>query len=314
VNDTIAWLLDGDPAIRWQAMRDLLGDPAWKNERTRTAEEGWGARLLAEQAPDGSWGGGVYSPKWISTTYTILNLIDIGIPPDHPMGRKGADVVIGRQLGPEPDNDFQKRLANLDRCIVGMDLQIASYFGIADERVDKIVENLLAERMPDGGWNCRRGRKPKPPHHSSFHTTLNVLDGLRQWLENSPAHPLRGAVEEAEKSAIELLLQHRLFKSDKTGEVIDPKFALFSFPLRWHYDALRGLAHLARANVVHDLRCADAIALLESKRTREGTWPVQNRYSGQVFFHMEPLGKSSRWNTLRALRVLKWWENRHASS
>jgi hypothetical protein len=311
----ISWLMEGDPAIRWQTLRDLQGAPAerWQAERRRTLTEGWGAQLLALQAPDGSWGGGIYSPKWVSTTYTLLTLREIGIPPDHPPAQRAAGLVLDRQLGPMCDQAFLRNLAACDRCIVGMDLSLAAYFGIRDDRLEALVENLLAERMPDGAWNCRRQRSPKP-HHSSFHTTFNVLEGLRTWLEVTPGHALRKAVLAAEMRALEWALEHRLYKSDKTGTIINHKFTLLSYPHRWHYNILRGLAYFARADAPRDPRLQDAIQVLLDRRRGEGTWPVQHKYAGRIFFDMERTGGPSRWNTLRALRVVKWWENREQAA
>ena len=308
-NDLIHWLMDGDPAIRWQTMRDLQNAPQkkWKAEQQRTLNEGWGAQLLALQARDGSWGGGIYSPKWISTTYTLLTLIDIGIPRNHSGAQKGAELVIERILGSKCNEDFMQKLAVCDRCIVGMILSIATYFEIKDERIDAVLQNLLSEMMDDDGWNCRRHRRPEP-NHSSFHTTFNVLDGLRLWLETTSKHKLRNEASKAEKDALEFALRHRLFKSHKTGRIIHDKFTKLSYPPRWHYDVLRGLAYFARMNAPRDKRFIDAINLLHSRRTEDGTWPNQYKYSGKVFFDMEKVGKPSRWNTLRALRILNWWE------
>jgi hypothetical protein len=259
------------------------------------------------QAPDGSWGGGIYSPKWISTTYTLLSLIGIGIPGDHPAAQKAAALTLDKMLGLRRDETFMHRLAELDRCIVGMDLGIASYFGLRDERVEAMVANLLIERMPDGAWNCRRMRRPRP-HHSSFHTTFNVLEGLRLWLETTPEHPLRDEVVEAEREALRFALQHRLFKSDKTGEVIHHNFTMLSYPYRWYYNVLRGLEYFARVDWPYDERLEEAMELLRRRRGADGRWPVQHKYPGKSFFEMEKVGGPSRWNTLRALRVLKWWE------
>lgn len=305
--DVIAWLMAGDPAIRWQTLRDLLAAPEqkWKAEQQRTLETGWGAQLLARQDADGRWGGGIYSPKWTSTTYTLLTLCSIGIPPTCITAQHGAQLVIAELLGERCDAKFQQKLADCDRCIVGMILQIAVYFGIHDERIDAIVDNLLAERMPDDAWNCRRHRRPRP-HHSSFHTTFNVLDGLREYLEAGKDHR-RAEVLAAEQNALAFMLQHRLFKSDKTGDVITPQFTFLSFPVRWHYDVLRGLAYFARANAPHDSRLQDAIDLLAQRQRSDSLWPVQQKYTGKVFFDMEKIGGPSRWNTLRALRVLRWW-------
>lgn len=307
--EPISWLLDGDPAIGWQTLRDLEDAPSevWQARRRQTLGHGWGARLLGLQAEDGSWGAGIYTPKWTSTTYTLISLIEIGIPGDHPPARKAAALVLDRQLGPAHDEAFEERLKACDRCIVGMNLEIAASFGIEDSRVGAIVRNLLAEQMPDGGWNCRRHRKPVP-HHSSLHTTLNVLEGLRVFLEQAPDHPLHADTLAAEARALEFLFLHRLYKSDRTGQVIHPKFIELSHPPRWQYDVLRGLAYLARSGAPRDPRCEDAIELLCSRRDAEGAWPLQYQYSGKVFFQMEKIGPKSRWNTLRALRVLRWWE------
>lgn len=308
-DELVSWLLDGDPAIRWQTLRDLQAAPVerWGAEQRLTIAEGWGARFLSLQAPDGSWGGGIYSPKWISTTYTLLTLIDIGVPGDHPPAQRGAGLTLDRLLGPRRDEAFMRTLAAMDRCIVGFNLSIASYFGIRDGRMEAMVENLLEERMPDGGWNCRRHRRPEP-HHSSFHTTFNVLEGLRQWLETTPEHALRNDVLEAKKGALAFVLAHRLFRSDKTGEIIHHNFTLLSYPHRWYYNVLRGLDYFARVDWPYDERLQEAIELLKGRRRADGAWPVQHKYAGKAFFDMEKVGGPSRWNTLRALRVLQWWE------
>jgi len=306
-NDIIGWLLAGDPAIRWQTLRDLLDAPEqeWSVEQQRTVESGWGAQLLALQDAGGSWGGGIYSPKWTSTTYTLLTLCNIGIPRDCTAAQRGTQLMLAKLLGATCDAAFHQKLAALDRCIVGMILQLAVYFKIDDARIEAIVDNLLREIMPDGAWNCRRHRHPRPLH-SSFHTTFNVLEGLREYVEsyNGAQHD---DVLAAEQRALELLLEHRLYKSDHTGQIINATFTKLSFPYRWHYDVLRGLEYFARARAPRDFHLQDAIDLLHAKRRKDGRWPVQQKYSGKVFFDMEPTGEPSRWNTLRALRVLRWW-------
>jgi hypothetical protein len=293
-NEILAWLMDGDPAIRWQTMRDLLDAPAqeWEVERQRTLQTGWGAQLLALQDANGSWGGGIYSPKWTSTTYTLLTLYEIGIPRSCAAAQRGVQLMLKEQLGESCDTAFHQNLARCDQCITGMILQLAVYFMIDDARIEAIVDHLLSEMMPDGAWNCRRWRRPQP-HHSSFHTTFNVLDGLREYLERGdsaqrndprPADPsVRGAGITrgqargiaAERRALEFMLQHRLFKSDHAGHIIDTKFTRLSFPHRWHYDVLRGLEYFARAGWSRDSRLQDAIDLLQAKRRKDGRWPVQ---------------------------------------
>lgn len=308
----IDWLMQGDPAVRWQTMRDLLEAPEaeWQAERQRTLDTGWGAQLLAQQDADGIWGGGLYSPKWISSTYTLLELIQIGIPAHHAPARVGAQVLLERMLGGTRDEAFARRLKEMDRCIVGMLLQIAAYFEIADARTDAVVDNLLDERMPDGGWNCRKGRKMSnrpAPYHSSFHTTANVLDGLRELVEQGGG-PRREEILAAEQAARELLLQHGLVYSDRTGQLINPHFARLAYPYRWHYSLLRGLEVFFRAGAPRDGRLQKAVDWLNAKRRPDGLWPLEHPYAARVFFHMERVGKPSRWVTLRALRVLKWWE------
>jgi len=303
----------GDPAIRWQTMRDSLAAPEaeWQAERRRTLESGWGAQLLAQQDAGGIWGGGLYSPKWTSSTYTLLALIHSGIPADCAPARQGARLLLDRMLGETCDAAFAGKLKDMDRCIVGMLLQTAAYFDVGDAgRMEAIVNNLLDELMPDGAWNCRKGRKMSnrpAPHHSSFHTTFSVLDGLREYAERRDG-ARQSEVLAAEWGAQELLLQHRLVYSDHTGQVINPHFTMLAYPYRWHYSMLRALDYFARAGAPCDKRLQDAIDILKAKRRPDGLWPLEHKYAAKVFFNMEPVGKPSRWVTLRALRVMKWWE------
>jgi hypothetical protein len=305
--------MSGDAAIRWQTMRDLLHAPQaeWQAEQRRTLDSGWGAKLLEQQDPSGTWGDGLYAPKWTSTTYTLLHLIHLGLPADCAAAQKGARLLLDRMLGETLDATFNRRLVDMDRCIVGMLLQTGVYFDAGDPaRIEAIVDNLLQEVMPDGAWNCRKGRKMgnRPaPHHSSFHTTFNVLDGLQEYVDRHDGPRSEQALA-AEKPALDLLLEHHLVYSDHTGQVINPHFTKLAYPYRWHYSVLRGLEYFARAGATRDDRLQDAIDLVNSKRRPDGLWPLEHKYAAKVFFNMEPMGKPSRWVTLRALRVLKWWE------
>lgn len=302
----IEWLMKGDAAIRWQTLRDLRDAPAvmWQAERGKVAGEGWGARLLARQDEDGGWGGGVYSPKWISATYTLLLLRDLGLPPAAAAARRGARALLDRQLGPEGSARFEDRLLRCDLCIVGMTLSIGACFGVADGRLPVLAHHLLEHQMNDGGWNCdckKRGRDL----HGSFHTTFNVLEGLRDYLDHG-AVPDRQAIEEAQGRATEFMLAHRLFRSHRTGQIVHRSLLMLSYPPRWYYDILRGLDFFRRVKAPVDPRFQEALDVLVDKRRRDGTWPAQNRHPGKVFFEMEATGRPSRWNTLRALRVLRW--------
>jgi len=310
----VEWLLEGDPSIRWQVLRDLVGAPRGvvERERRRVEREGWGARLLAKQGPDGRWAGGrsadggLYSPKWTSTTYTLLTLRDLGLPPGHPGAGKACRILLDEGLqkdGGVSYGTWAKWTGQGETCISGMVLSLLSYFGLEDDRLDTIARHLLEEQMPDGGWNCRR---PRGATHSSVHTTLNVLEGLRlHELHRGRRLP---SLPVAQRRGREFLLAHRLFRSHRTGAVIKPAFTLFSFPPRWYYDVLRAVDHFQVIGASRDPRLADAIEVVRRHRRSDGRWPLQNRHPGRVYFDMERVGAPSRWNTLRALRVLRWWE------
>jgi hypothetical protein len=308
MNELTDWLLEGDPAIRWQTMRDLLAAPAaeWQMEREQVASIGWAARLLSLQDPQGTWGGGLYSPKWTSTTYTLLQLRDMGLSTSHPAAQRATRLLIDEYLGPTGTPRFSDHLAHMDLCVVGMFLGLAVYFEINDPRIEAMLSHLLQNQMADGGWNCR-SLKRGGAIHSSFHTTFNVLEGLQVYLESGSA-PFSAAIKAAQARAVELMLQHHMFRSDKTGEIIEEKFLYFSYPYRWYYDVLRGLDFFQRIRTARDARLVEAIELVKSKQRKDGSWPVQNRHPGKSFFEMEQMGKPSRWNTLRALRIIRWWE------
>lgn len=282
-------------------MRDLTNEPAEvvTAERSRVATEGWGARLLSLQADDGQWGGGAYGPKWTSTTYTLLLLRHFGLDPTSRQSRAAVEkirqsVVMGRAQWPF----FEYRG---ETCITGMCLALSAYFEVAGEGSDQVVDWLLDEQLADGGWNCDTVNGSV---RSSFNTTISALEGL---LEYERAGARNGSVADARSRAHEYLLERRMFRSRATGEVVNPRWKLFSFPPRWHYDVLRGLDYLRDARVPSDERCDEAIALVESKRDKNDRWPLQNHYAGKEHFKMEPgAGKPSHWNTLRALRVLRW--------
>jgi hypothetical protein len=312
----VEWLLAGDPAIRWQALRDLAGSPerAIERERGKVAREGWGARLLERQDAPGTWAtglssdGGLYSPKWISTTYTMLLLRDLGLPQRNRQARKACAHLLDRGLQRDGGINYGWR-GQSETCITGMVLSILSYFEHDDDRLEVVLDHLLERQMPDGGWNCRL---PRGATHASVHTTISVLEGLRHY-ELNRRRRLR-ALRDAQRRGREFLLAHRLYRSHRTGEVINPVFTKFAFPPRWHYDVLRGLDYFQSVDAPYDERLEDAIALVRDARDAEGRWPLQHVYKAKTYFEMERLGKPSRWNTLRAMRVLRWWERRSAKA
>jgi hypothetical protein len=313
-DEAIHWLLDGDPSIRWQTLRDLVGasEGIVERERRKIARDGWGKRLLAKQDPEGTWArgqssdGGLYSPKWTSTTYTMLLLRDFGLPAKNRQARKACALLLDQGLQRDGGINFgiwAKWTGRGETCVTGMILSILSHFEYEDARLETIADHLLEQQMPDGGWNCQR---PAGATHSSVHTTISVLEGLRLY-ELHRGRKTR-AVQAAQRRGREFLLVHRLFRSHRTGEIIKPIFTRFSFPPRWHYDILRALDHFQAVDAPRDPRLAEAIDIVRKGQQEDGRWSLQHSYKGKTYFELERQGAPSRWNTLRALRVLKWWD------
>ena len=295
-------------------MRDLSGasEHAIEQERSRVARVGWGARLLARQDPQGTWAGGsrphagLYTPKWTSTTYTMLLLCDFGLPVHNRQAHKACSLLLNEGLQPDGGINYgtwAQWIRRGETCVSGMVLSILSYFQYEDSRLDTIADYLLREQMPDGGWNCQRASGAT---HASVHTTISVLEAL-QYYETHRGRKLK-QVRTAQRRGREFLLVHRLFRSHRTGQIIKPVFIRFSFPPRWHYDILRALDYFQAVDAAHDPRLGEAIEIVRQGQNPDGRWLLQNRYKGKTFFELERLGLASRWNTLRALRVLKWWD------
>ena len=303
----IDWLLDADPEIRWQVMRDLGHEPAdvVTAERSRVATEGWGARLLALQALDGLWAGNAFSQDHTDTFHVLELLRRLGLDSGSEQAQRAIGLVRehvtwgdGAWWNP-PWADSRFFEGEVEPCINGNVVANGAYFGVD---VTPLVDRLLGEQLPDGGWNCEVENGATV---SSFGTTINVLEGL---LEHERATGGSTEVGEARRRGEEYMLERRLFRRKSTGEVIDPDWLQFSFPTWWHYDVLRGLDYLRDAEVEPDERVAEAIGVVEGDRDPDGRWPLQNVYAGEAHFEMEDgEGKPSRWNTLRSQRVLDWF-------
>jgi hypothetical protein len=307
----LKWLLDSDPAIRWQVMRDLTGEApdAIAAERSRVATEGWGAQLLALQSPGGDWGGPKLSgfrpdlPEedrgLLFTLYTLAVLKDLGVDPASNEARIMIDRVdkrlVFKRLNNRPFLDGET-----EPCINGRILGISSYF---KEPNDTLANQLLGEQLEDGGWNCEAPKSRR----SSFHTTICVLEGL---LEYERAGRESADVTKARKRAENYLLARHMFRSLRTGEVINKRWLRFSFPTFWHYDVLRGLDYLRSARVKPDSRVRDAVETVIERRHQNGRWPLNLLHPELIPLEMETgVGRASRWNTLRALRVLRWYNS-----
>ncbi len=306
--DVLDWLLDSDPAIRWQVLRDLTDATAADvaAERALVASRGWGARLLALQGEDGQWDGGTYFPQpyddaeagqpWTATTYSLLLLREFGLDPGSDAARTAVARVRANTRWEEGNQPFFE--GEVEPCINGMTVALGAYFG---EPVDGVVARLLAEQLDDGGWNCEAERGST---RSSFGTTINVLEGLLEYIRAVGA---TAEVAAARQAGEDYLLERSLMRRKSSGEVIDPAWLQFSYPTRWQYDVLRGLDYFRAGGAEPDARIAEAAELVRSKRRPDGTWPLENSHPGRVHFRLEEDdGRPSRWNTLRALRVLAW--------
>jgi hypothetical protein len=325
--NVLDWLLDSDPAIRWQVLRDLVHAPAEvvAAERARVATEGWGARLLALQGEDGQWAGGACFPgnfhwsdedqdqdqpqsqpqgqPWTSTLPTLQLLCDFGIDPRSDQVRRAVALVTEHCRWEHAGQPFFS--GEVEPCINGRTVTLGIYFGL---NVEGIVGRLLGEQLEDGGWNCE---VENGSVRSSFATTINVLEGL---LAHERATGGSRESIAARRRGEEYLLERKLFRRKSTGEVVNPAWMQFSFPTRWHYDVLRALDYFRSVGDLPDARMPDArmeeaIGLLRSKQQPDGTWLLENTHPGKIHFALEDGdNRPSRWNTLRALRVLSWYE------
>jgi len=297
----IEWLLKGDVSIQYQVWRDLLGED--KPElHARIATEGWGARFLDARKANGHWGRGFYQVKWISSHYSLLDLKNLNIAPTQPDIKETIAIILRERKSEDGGINPSTQIKESDICINGMFLDYACYFKTDETDLHSIVDFIISEQMPDGGFNCRSNRQGAI--HSSLHTTLSILEGIHQYAANGYEYR-RIELDRMAAEAREFILQHRLYLSDRTGDIIDKRFLMLSYPSRWRYDILRAFEYFRAAGIEYDERLQPALDMLMQKRRSDGTWPVQAKHPGQVHFDMEQTGTPSRWNTLRALRVLK---------
>lgn len=315
MRDVESWLLEGDPSVRWQVMRDLTDAPEddVTAERSRVAGFGQGERLLDLYA-DGAWAGGAYFPgqdwrppdgaigdpegqPWTATLPTLRLLRDFGVDPDDSRVRAAVDGVREHcrwEYDARPFFDGE-----VEPCINGGTVSVGAYFG---QDVDGIVRRLLGEQLDDGGWNCEAENGST---RSSFHTTICVLEGLLDY--QRAGGPLE--VADARRRGEDYLLQRKLFRRASTGEVTDADWLQFSFPVQWHYDVLRGLDYFRSVGGAPEPRLAEAAQHVRSKQQTDGRWLLENTHPGLVHFELEAGGgEPSRWITLRARRSLRWYD------
>lgn len=316
----VDWLLDSDPALRWQVLRDVLDAPEaeWRAERARVETEGWGARLLALADPDGQWAGGSFVPDgfapadweaegqpWTATTYALTQLRQLGLEPGGEAAVRTVRLVGEHSRWDEGGQPYWE--GETEECLNGRTVADGSYFGLD---TGPLVARLVGERQPDGGWNCERSRGSS---RSSFDSTINVLEGLAEHERTTGGTPSSRA---ARRSGEEFLLQRHLFRRLSTGEPADARYLELAYPHRWHYDVLRALDHLrsvadlgADGPRPPDPRAAEAVEHVRSRRTADGRWLLDRTWRGRTWFDLDAgPGRPSRWVTLLALRVLRWWD------
>jgi hypothetical protein len=299
-NSIIEWLLDSDVSIQYQVHRDLL-----KVEKTelkeRIAKEGWGAQLLSLRKDNGHWGMGFYQPKWTSTHYTLLDLKNLSISEQLAEIKSTINLIIKEDKATDGGINPIGSVKLSDVCINGMFLNYACYFGAPENDLKSVVDFILSQQLPDGGFNCQLNRIGAT--HSSFHTTICVLEGILLYTQNGYSYRIND-LKKAEEESRQFLLEHKLFRSHRTGEIIDKRMLMLSYPSRWRYDILRALDYFQSAGVDYDIRMSEVLEVLIKKQRADRKWPLQARHSGQTHFEMEALGNASRWNTIRVLRVL----------
>lgn len=297
------WLLRGDVSIQYQVRRDLFGEHVPKLQ-AKIASAGWGAAFLAKRQNHGHWGQKFYQPKWISSHYTLLDLKHLQILPQPAIMDTIRLILTNERAKNGCINPAGSGMVG-DVCINGMFLNYAAYFGIRESELEPIVDFILGTRLPDGGFNCNINRQGA--HHSSMHTTISVLEGLLEFQARGYRYRYKEIIQ-ARRSSEEFLLMHELYKSDHSGQIIHPAFLRLPFPSRWKYDILRALVYFQSAQCPWDNRLKPALDVLIKKRNSDGSWNLNAPYAGQVHFHMEQAGQPSRWNTLRALKVIMNYE------
>jgi hypothetical protein len=298
-------------------MRDLLdaAEPEWAAERAKVETEGWGARLLSHEDEDGQWAGGAFAPKdfdfrewrevgqpWTATAFSLSQLREFGLDPSSDRAKRAVELIGANSRWEEGGQPYWE--GEVEECINGRVVADGAYFGVD---VSPIADKLAGQRLDDGGWNCERANGSV---RSSFATTINVLEGLLEYERATGGTP---ESREARRSGEEYLLKRGLFRRLSTGNTADEEFLRFLHPNRWHYDVLRALDYFRSAaaltGAAPDPELGEAVDHVRSRRREDGIWPLDRSLPGRVWFDVDDgVGKPSRWVTLRAMRVLRWWE------
>ena len=308
----IKWLLEGDVSIQYQTHRDLLESDSelLANLKPRIATEGWGYEFLIKQKENGHWGQGFYQTKWISSHYTLLDIRNLCTPKTKGIS-KAINIILKENKSEDGGINPAREIIYSDVCVNGMFLTYACYYEANEDQLKSVIDFIIGQQLKDGGFNCTLNRSGAK--HSSMHSTISLLEGIREYINKGYKYRVK-ELEQIEIDSREFLLKHKLYRSDKSNEIIHKSMTMLSYPSRWKYDILRSLDYFRSAEVSYDSRMEDALNLLISKQKKDGTWPVQAKHQGKVHFDMEKTGNSSRINTLRSLRVLKFYKDYNIGS
>ncbi len=301
--EIISWLLDSDPAIRWQVMRDLqdADEVLYIRERERLLKEGWAARLLGLQDKDGLWNKSLYNGKWVSTTYTLYLLKILGLPAFNSQALTGCERLFMKGIYKGQEIRFSRNQGAQDLGVTGIVLSLCCFFGYHNEDIHGITEYIISQQRDEDNWLPDGSPASKT---YTFETTLIILEALLQYQLRYVSTGSK--LINAQAKGQEFLLKHNLFLNN--GKPIKEKWTTFSFPPYWFYDVLTALDYFQMFKQNRDKRLQAGIDLLIEKQNRTGTWNLGAKHPGKTYFDMERAGVPSRWNTLRALRVLKWFE------
>lgn len=309
-----AWLLDSDPALRWQVERDLIGAPeqTWQATRARVATDGYGGRLLAHQDADGQWAGGAFFPAdatqdeegqpWTATTWSLNSLREWGVDAAGLRHRRTPELLAEHYRWEHGDLPYWD--GEVDCCINAWTIANGAWLGV---QVTGLADWFISHQLPDGGWNCEWVSGAQV---SSFHSTLNALKGLLAYEQYTGGS---AATRRARRRGAEYLLQRALFKRLSSAEPVADWVYTFCYPERWAYSILNAADHFRAAaghdGVRPDPRMAAAIEIIRTHRQADGTWLQARRHPGREWFEVDvPAGEPSKWLTTFALRTLAWYD------
>lgn len=271
-------------------------------ERKKLLTKGWCAKLLGLQDANGLWSASLYNGKWISTTYTLYLLKLFGLLPFSDQAMVACARLFTQGLYADREIRFSRNQSIQDLGVTGLILSLCCYFGYHHENIHTVAHYLIGQQGKEGNWLPNDAEESLP---YTFDTTLLILEGLLHYrLRYTPS---TGEIARGEARGQEFLLKHELYLDG--GKPIKPSWMSFAFPPYWFYDVLSALDYFRQFRENSDDRLQAGMDLVSKKQNPDQTWNLGRKHPGKTHVEMEDPRKPSKWNTLRALRVLKWWES-----